>query len=246
MRRNYELNPIIAGVHNDTIYQPQMTNHFELNIYLTKDLQGTVLDADQIAQNKKYLTLAATEFSLPNITTPPLDIPFGNTTIHVAGKTEFGGSDSVTFIDYVGADIERIIYNQQMMVTNPETGQQGWAANYKTGATLVQYAPDGSCLSSWFYEGFWISGVNYGSLSKSSADVKTIEATISYDIAYKRYDLAMGREGHKLAAKIAAENMAWKAQKSYAAETPDRVGNTTSGQGTGPLGGDTWETDVAK
>lgn len=243
MRRNYELNPIISGVHNNTLYQPQMTNHFELNIYLTKDLQGAVLNQNEIAANRKYLSLAATEFSLPTITTAPLDIPFGNTLIHIAGKTEFGGSDSVTFIDYIGADIERIIYNQQMMVTNPETGQQGWAANYKTGASVIQYAPDGSCLSSWIYEGFWISAVNYGSLSKSSADIKTIEATISYDIAYKRYDAATGRTGHVKAAELAAQNMAWKAQKTYNADSPNADGTITAGQGSGPLGGD-WETTV--
>lgn len=224
-KRQYALNPIVDGVYNSTLYQPQMQNHFELVIKLNRDLQGGQ-DSQKISELKKYLNLAVTSFSLPTITTTPVDIPYGNTTIHIAGKTEFGGANSITCIDYIGADIERIIYNWQNLVTNPETGQQGWAYNYKTDAEIIEYAPDGSSLSTWVLRGLWPSEVNYGSLDKSSGDLKQIEVTLSYDLAYKKkddqYNTATGRGGAGLSnddaanpANMAAKNMTWKEPNNY-------------------------------
>ena len=226
IKRTYSLNPIVDGVYNSTLYQPQMQNHFELVIKLNRDLNGGT-DETQISNMVKYLNLAVTSFSLPTITTTPVDIPYGNTTIHIAGKTEFGGANSITCIDYIGADIERIIYNWQNLVTNPETGQQGWAYNYKCDAEIIEYAPDGSSLSVWVLRGLWPSEVNYGSLDKSSGDLKQIEVTLSYDLAYKKknddnYDTAMYRGGAGLAdndtanpANMAAKNMTWKDPAKY-------------------------------
>lgn len=214
IRRQYSLNPIIDNVYKDTLYQPQMQNHFELKINLNRDFEGE-MKTQQVLDHRKYLNLAVTSFSLPTITTNTVDIPFGNTTMHLAGKTEFGGANSITCVDYIGADIERIIYNWQMMVTNPETGQQGWACNYKTDATVFEYAPDGSSLSAWVLRGVFPTEVNYGSLDRESGGLKQIEITLSYDLAYKRYDQATGREKHQENADIAAKNMTWKDASKY-------------------------------
>ena len=223
MKRTYGLNPIANGFYNSTLYQPQMTNHFEVNILLNKDLQGGN-DETQIANMQKYITLATTDFSLPQISTEPIDIPYGNGVVHIAGKTQYGGANSLTCIDYIGADIERIIYNWQMMVTNPETGQQGWAYNYKTDATVLEYAPDGSCISAWILRGVFPTNVAYGDgLSKASANIKNVAVTLSYDLAYKKFGdngrtTAKGRPKTDAAAEAAATNMAWKNQKDYAEE----------------------------
>lgn len=236
MKRTYNLNPISEGIHNSTLYQPQMTNHFEVNILLRSDLTGDTTNVEGIQKIRKYLNLSTTDFSLPEITTSPVDIPFGNTKIHIAGGTEFGGASSMTCVDYIGADIQRILYNWQMLVTNPETGQQGWAYNYKTDATVLQYAPDGSCINSWVLRGVWPSGINYGSsLSKDGADVSKVEVTLSYDIAYRKFDQANGRGANQAesAALAALTNMSWKSQGSYASEN--------SG---GPLGGDTFKDNI--
>lgn len=221
MKRQYSLNPIIDDVYKSTLYQPQLQNHFELVINLNRDLTGGS-NENNLSKLRRFLNLAVTSFSLPTITTTPIDIPYGNTTIHIAGKTEFSGANSITCIDYIGADIERILYNWQMMVTNPETGQQGWAYNYKTDATVIEYAPDGSSISAWVIRGLWPSEINYGSLDKSSGDLKQIEVTLSYDLAYKKYDASTGRENAGLEgsnaknpANMAAANMAWKAPDDY-------------------------------
>lgn len=221
MRRMYSLNPFVEGVQASTIYTPQLTNHWELDIRLPRDLNGGT-NASAIDKLRRYLNLAITGFQLPTISTTPVDIPYGNTTLHFAGKTEFGGSQTITVIDYIGADIERILYNQQMLVTNPETGQMGWAPSYKTDATCILYSPDGYCLSGWLLRGFWFNSINYGTLQKQSADVRTIECTISYDVAYKKFDESTGREAAGLENDdpnnpnmISSANMAWKSQSKY-------------------------------
>lgn len=253
-KRQYSLNPIIDDVYKDTLYQPQLQNHFELVIRLNRDLDGGT-DSTKIGTLQKYLNLAVTSFSLPTITTTPIDIPYGNTTIHIAGKTEFGGANSITCIDYIGADIERILYNWQNLVTNPETGQQGWAYNYKTDAEIIEYAPDGSSLSVWVLRGLWPSEINYGSLDKSSGDLKQIEVTLSYDLAYKKkdnlYDTPNGRGGaatphdqNTNPADLAGVNMTWKKPSQYEHDYGNQInaegnesGKPLDNQNTpGPLG----------
>lgn len=223
MKRQYALNPLIDDIYKSTLYQPQQQNHFELQIKLPRDLRGGT-NENQIEKIQRYLNLAVTNFSLPTITTTPINLQYGNTQVNIAGKTEFGGADSITCIDYIGADIERIIYNWQMMVTNPETGQQGWAYNYKVDGVVIEYAPDGSCLSTWVLRGLWPSAVNYGTLDKGSGDLKSIEVTLSYDIAYKKFE-DNGRQyadtdkfdakNDQNAANMAAKNMTWKAPDEY-------------------------------
>lgn len=237
IKRQYGLNPIVEGVYNSTLYQPQMQNHFELVIDLTRDFNGGTNEngTHGLRNQRRHLNLAVTSFSLPTITTNTVDIPFGNTTVHLAGKTEFGGANSISCVDYIGADIERILYNWQMMVTNPETGQQGWAYNYKTDATVIEYAPDGSSISAWVLRGLFPTEINYGSLDKESGGLKQIEVTLAYDLAYKKYDSSTGRTKHETNAEIAAGNMAWKSAnkyESYYGEKDDRYSEAAS---PGPL-----------
>lgn len=246
IKRQYSLNPIIDGVYNSTLYQPQMQNHFELVIDLTRDFFGGTSEEgiNGLRNQRRHLNLAVTSFSLPTITTNTVDIPFGNTTVHLAGKTEFGGANSISCVDYIGADIERILYNWQMMVTNPETGQQGWAYNYKTNATVIEYAPDGSSISAWVLRGLFPTEINYGSLDKESGGLKQIEVTLSYDLAYKKYSDSTGREGHVKNAETAAKNMSWKESADYESyygennkvaedKSPGPLGSASLGDGVG-------------
>lgn len=240
IKRTYALNPIIEDVHKSTLYQPQMANHFELNLKLNDYIVGNtgITDSNGKALTQKYINLATTSFSLPTISTETLDIPYGNTTIHIAGRTQFGGADSITCIDYIGADIEGILYNWQMMVTNPETGQQGWAYNYKTDGTVIEYAPDGSCLSSWVLRGLFPTSIAYGdSLSKGDSSLKQITVSLSYDLAYKKFDSTTGRgqAAAEKAAEISATNMKWKDQSEYARYSPTNTGDATEKSNSGPL-----------
>ena len=212
-RRKYGLNPIAFNLHNSTLYEPQRQNHFELYIMLPIALtNGDPAKADQLA---KYITLAVESFSLPQIQVSNQDISYGNTKIHLAGGVTFSGANSLTVIDYIGADIEGIMYSWQNLVYNPETGQMGWAYNYKTTATLVEYAGDGSCIASWILQGVWPGDINYGStMSKGDASIKKITATIFYDVAYRKFG-SSNRNTHGTMANTALQNMIWKPQDEY-------------------------------
>lgn len=218
MERNYALNPIAIGLHNNTLYEPQRSNHFEVYIYLPAILCDG--DAAKIETWRKYITLATTDFSLPNITVSPIQIPYGNTKINLAGQVEFGGADTLTCVDFIGADVEGILYAWQNLVYNPETSQIGWAYNYKTDAKVLEYSGDGECLSSWILRGVWPSAVTYGdSLTKGDSSIKNVSVTMSYDLAYRKFGTST-RSTAQTAASNAAANMNWKDVNKYAESNP--------------------------
>jgi len=213
MERSYALNPIAIGLHNNTLYEPQRSNHFEVYIYLPAILCNG--DAAKIEQWRKYITLATTDFSLPSITVAPVQIPYGNTKINLAGSVEYGGADTLTCVDFIGADVEGILYAWQNLVYNPETAQIGWAYNYKTDAKVLEYSGDGECLSSWILRGVWPSGVTYGdSLTKGDSAVKNVSVTLSYDLAYRKFGSSTRNTAQQAAANAAA-NMNWKDVSGY-------------------------------
>lgn len=154
-------------------YEPQRTNHFEV---LITNIEGAV-----------ELNLAVSEFSLPNITNSPIEIGHGNSKVKFAGQTEFGGSDSLTVIDFLNPDVELIVTKWHKTVYNPDNNTIGWASSYKKEATVTEYAPDGSTPRVWTLEGVWPSGVAYGDgFNYDGSDVKKITITLSYDKGYRK------------------------------------------------------------
>lgn len=211
--RKYGLSPIALGLHNSTLYEPQRSGHFEVYIYLPPSLTNG--DASKATELSKYITLACESFALPQIQTQPVDINYGNTKIHLAGQATFGGAQNLTCIDYIGADIEGILYSWQNLVFNPETSQMGWAYNYKTIGQVVEYAGDGSCVSSWILQGVWPNQIDYGSsLTRGQAELKKVTVQLSYDVAYRKYGTS-NRSAHGTMATTALQNMVWKPQNQY-------------------------------
>lgn len=216
MQRMYALNPVALGLHNNTLYEPQRTNHFEVYIYLPDVIAGG--DASRAEQLRKYITLATTDFSLPNYTTEPKEIAYNNTKIKIAGNTSFGGADSLVCNDFIGADVEGILYAWQNLVFSPETGQTGWAYNYKTDAKVLEYSGDGACLATWILRGVWPSSIEYGqSLSKNGGnEVKQVTVQLQYDLGYRKFGEST-RDQHQSAAATALSDMTWKDQSAYSA-----------------------------
>lgn len=231
--RKYGLSPIALGLHNSTLYEPQRTGHFEVYIYLPPALTNG--DANKANELSQYITLACKSFSLPQIQTQPVEIAYGNTKINLAGTASFQGGETLNCIDFIGADIEGILYSWQNLVYNPETSQMGWAYNYKTTAQVVEYAGDGSCVSSWILQGVWPSSVNYGqTLSRDQNNLKEVIVTLKYDVAYRKYGTS-NRSEHGRMATTALQNMVWKPQDQYqgAGQNPG-VYNPSANNG-GPL-----------
>ena len=157
---------------NQRAYEPQRQNHFEVRVLGIP--------------NARELTLAVAEFSLPNITNSPVEVPRGNFRVRFAGQAEFTGMDSLTVVDFIGVDTEMIIKGWSDLVFNPETGLIGYASDYKKDAIVMEHGPDGSDQRSWQIHGIWPSGVAFGdTLSYDGGEVKRITMTMTYDQAYR-------------------------------------------------------------
>ncbi len=157
---------------NSRAYEPQRQNHFEVRVL---GVPGA-----------REITLALAEFSMPEMSTSPVDVGRGNFKVKFAGQAEFAGMGSITVIDFIGIDMENIVRGWFNLVFNPETGLMGWAADYKKDAVVMEHGPDGDAKRTWKVHGLWPSGVNYGStLSYDGGDLKRIEMTMAYDQAYR-------------------------------------------------------------
>lgn len=157
-------------------YEVQRTNNFEVRI--------TGVGQDD------SLTFAVDSANLPSISTPAIELSYGNAKVKVAGQAEY---DDVTIEvkDFIGADVEQIVRGWQRKVHNPDNDHIGMAVNYKKEATLDEYAPDGSHVRSWTLSGVWPNSVEYGDFSYDGGDKKTISMTLSVDKAF-REDLSGG------------------------------------------------------
>ncbi len=150
-------------------YEVMRTNNFEVVI---ADVGGDTL------------TLAVESFPLPTTGNDPLELRYQNALIKVAGSKTLDDFELVVK-DFIVADTEKIINDWQKKVYNPETGEIGWAADYKKNGTVYEYSPDGSVNRKWKLEGIWPNSVNYGDMDYNNADKKIITATLSCDKAYR-------------------------------------------------------------
>lgn len=177
-------NPYDPGGPVETL-ELQRQDNFELHIL------GLSLESEAEGAKDNNLVFAVETAALPSTSNEEVNVPWGNRVIKVAGKVAFD-SQSVNLKDFIGADIEALIWKWRCQVYNPETDQVGWAAEYKKEALLYEFSPEGTIARIWKYVGMWPQQVNFGSLDQSSGDKKMIECTLSYDYAF-RYDESRGK-----------------------------------------------------
>lgn len=157
-------------------YEPQRTNNFQVTIFGLPGGAGAA----------KELTMAVSTFQKPNITNEAIEVPHGNSKVKFAGKTEFTGAETLEVIDYIGADIERIVVDWHKQVYDPDTDNIGFAQDYKKKAQIIEFAPDGTMERTWVLLGVFPTGVNYGdTLNYEGNETKKIQLTLSYDKAYR-------------------------------------------------------------
>ena len=215
MQRMYAMNPVTIGLHNNTLYEPQRNNNFEVYIYLPAILAGG--DAGRTEEFRKYITLSTQSFALPEYDVQAASYSHNNVNVKMAGAVNVTGEGTLDCIDYIGADVEGILYAWQNLVYSPETGQIGWAYNYKTDAKVLEYSADGACLASWILRGVWPSRVQPGSgLNKDggAGSIKHVQVTLQYDLGYRKFGEST-RNQHQAAAAQAMNDMNWKPQGSY-------------------------------
>lgn len=150
-------------------WEVQRQNNFEISI---PDVGG------------RTLTLAIDQGFLPNESTDPVKLDYGNSVVNVAGKTTYSDGQ-IVIKDIIQQDTEKIVTAWRKQVYDPETDRVGFAVEYKKQARIIEYAPDGTLARTWKIIGAFPTSVNYGTLDYSSGDKKTIEMTITYDKAIR-------------------------------------------------------------
>ena len=103
--------PLTVGpmhLSNNRTFEVQRTNNFEVVF------EGLSED----------ITLSVASFSLANITNDPIEIPYGNSKVKVAGQGAFDDA-SLVVNDYIIADIEKQLWAWRKKVFDPQTMKVG-------------------------------------------------------------------------------------------------------------------------
>jgi len=151
-------------------YEPQRTNHFEVQIVNVGD--------------ETDVTMAVLSSPFPTISNDPIEVPYANTNVKFPGQTTFDDID-IELRDFIGAEIAQTMYDWRQEVFDIESGEMGFAADFKRRGYQYEYAPDGTHLRTWVLEGIWPNSVDYGEGNYDGSDAKNVTVTLSVDRAYR-------------------------------------------------------------
>lgn len=169
-------------------WEPQRTNNFEVQIFLDDILRDST---DKVVrqllansgQGKSYTTdimLSVASFDAPGMSISPIEVPYGNNIAKFAGRPTMDASN-ITFNDFIGLDVERLLAAWFSKIYNPNTEIVGQAKDYKTTAYLVEYSPDGTQYRSWNLHGVWLGEYKLGSFAQDNNSVRQISGQLMYD-----------------------------------------------------------------
>lgn len=171
-----------AHIANNSDYEPQRTNNFELQITGLDELidpkTGKAFDKD-VANT---ITISVKSVDLPVVNQEVLKFRVGNTEVKFAGAPTFSDS-SVVFRDFIGKDTERILDAWKSLAFNMRTQQVGLASNYKKIAYLIEYAPDYSVYKSWTLYGCWLNNLEPQGFDYDENGLRLINGQLVVDYA---------------------------------------------------------------
>lgn len=130
--------------------------------------------------------IAVTGVPFPKFAASVISLPYKNTTIKLAGKSEIATEMTVTMRDVTDGKVRNALWAWCMKVYNTKTGKIGRQGDYKKNGTLFMSGPDGGDVSTWSLMGIWPSAVDFGSGAMDSAEPVIISATLSVDMVEKQ------------------------------------------------------------
>lgn len=163
-------------------WEPQRTNNFEV---IFPGLTGlTTIDTGlTLPENASdLLTLSVKSVDYPTTNISNLTVAYGNNQINFAGRPTYGDV-SITVVDYIGINTERIIMAWSKKVYDPKTEIVGWASDYKRDGYLMEYSPDGSVVRRTQLRGCFPGTVSPGAFSNDGNDIREITVTFYCDVA---------------------------------------------------------------
>ena len=187
-------------------FEPQRVSNFVLEV----GVPGTTVDGLIESRAERIIALSVREFPMPEERTDRIELPYGNETRYVAGRTTFG-EETLTCTDYIDVDTADIIYNWRRRVYNPGPdmgsvsggglvrGGVGLAYQYKSTGCVWWLGPDSSGGATgstnqgqfsvagsiperrWYLYGMWPMSVRYGRGNMGASEANVIEVTFSVD-----------------------------------------------------------------
>lgn len=154
------------------LFEPQRKYNFSVEIFLPNQ------------KDQENIQLAVESFALPNDRSEVITLNYGNIVRYVAGKTSFQAR-SLVLKDFVDVGTAQALSKWRQRVYNPLTDSMGLARDYKSIATIVLGAPDGTHERYWDLIGIWPSEVQWGDIGQDNGLVM-ITATIQMDKAIPR------------------------------------------------------------
>lgn len=128
------------------------------------------------------LTLSLASFPLPKVTMSPIEQGYLNEKRKFAGRPTFDDlalvfNDTVSSGSGIGALLQKWYYS----VYNPETGQLGFAANYKKQGLIKLYGPNGTLDREIQLVGCFPSALDLGEADMMGEDMVRITMTLTID-----------------------------------------------------------------
>lgn len=173
---------------NPQLFEIQRQNNFE---FVVTDIDGIYragsngTESSAALKNaQEMLRLSVNKAFIPHFKQETVSIKRGNSTLKYAGVPSFDAG-SLSFHDFIGADVKSILMAWQNLSYNVQTEKVGSldVTNYKKDCYLIEYTPDYRKVRTWRLHGCWISSLTEGEYTADSGDKHMIDATIEYDRA---------------------------------------------------------------
>lgn len=173
-------NPQLFEIQRNNTYQFIVT---DIDDILRAGAIGTEKNA-RFANAQEMLSLAIAEAPIPHFSQETIEVKRGNSTLKYAGVPTFN-SGSLTFNDFIGADVKSILMAWQNLSYNVYTEKVGSldVTKYKKDAYLIEYTPDYRKVRTWILHGCWIKELNESNYANDNGDKHQISCTIEYDRA---------------------------------------------------------------
>ncbi|MEK9697277.1 MAG: hypothetical protein VW270_16055 [Candidatus Poseidoniales archaeon] len=141
-----------------------------------------------VSTPRSELTKQVMDFTRPNLSFQPIDIPIYNSTLKLAGKHEWQDV-TCTLRDDAGGEVAKLIGEQlQKQLDFVEQASAASGIDYKFISRCEildggNGASTPTVLETWELYGCYLSAVDYGSLDYTANDPVTMALTIRYDNA---------------------------------------------------------------
>ncbi|GAC1380658.1 MAG: hypothetical protein NVSMB40_20060 [Aquirhabdus sp.] len=155
---------------------PKVKNRFRVTV---SGFGPPAVNGAQIYFGQQVITVAR-----PNVTFPPQAVHSYNSIAYYGGKAEWE-TIAVTVRDDISNSVNTLVSSQvqkQMNFSNQTVPVSASEYKFQMQIDTMDGSADGF-LEQWFYDGCFLSAINYESFDYGSSDAMVIEMTIRFDLA---------------------------------------------------------------